>query len=113
HEAAHAMGEAVYAYAKAGRLDHARRCRVRAEQLERGIMAKLTAELGEVPGLSVDDAGAGPQVLNVAVPTPAVAEEPEAAEGFEDAEEVEEIEDVEAVEGLDLEPHPKAPIPAQ
>jgi tetratricopeptide (TPR) repeat protein len=82
HEAAHAMAEAVYAYAKAGRLDHARRCRVRAEQLERGIMAKLQSERGEVPGLAGDAAAAAdtteaaPQVLNVPRAT-AAAEESE------------------------------------
>ena len=67
-EAARAMGEAVYVYAKLGQLDHARRCRNRAEQLHPGTMAVLAKERGEVPGMTSEGPVNAPASLSDARP---------------------------------------------
>lgn len=82
-EAARAMGEAVYAYAKLGQLDHARRCRNRAEQLHSGTMAMLAKERGEVPGMASDKPMSAPASLPDSRPA-ALSSEPIATDEDED-----------------------------
>jgi len=83
-EAARAMGEAVYAYAKLGQLDHARRCRNRAEQLHAGTMAMLAKERGEVPGMASDSPMSAPASLHDARPA-ALPSDPGASDEDDDA----------------------------
>ena len=86
-EAARAMGEAVYAYAKLGQLDHARRCRNRAEQLHPGTMATLAKERGEVPGMPFE----GPMTTPASIPDARPATLPSGPVASDDDDEVETI----------------------
>ncbi len=101
-EAAHAMGEAVYAYAKLAQFDHAKRCRNRAEQLHPGTMAKLLEELGEVPGMPTQATHGASSSSPGSVPKPASLPKASTAsqeeEDSEDAVAIEKDEEEEAEE---------------